>query len=453
MKHSYSTNWDRAHQVFDALIDQKRRGIHPFDHSNPPQVDENMPENLNRETQKVEHALFLWTSCYYMRGGIDSEVAFRRLTLIYERKPYLFSPAWMSTEVDLDIVNGEVSYGHELIERLKTHDVYKELSAELKGHGLGFGLEDNTRFWILNAIKLHKFWHGNPAELFHWITDYDDLVDKIANKRKFSLKSPHGFLGFQEKMVSMIAYFLAATNVVDRHTIPVPVDFHVLRMLLSTEIIVPKWKVKKEGSIFSPRLLEIAREVTEYYCHERRIEMIELCDALWLFSRAMCSWHPDNISSTPDKSHKRKQEQKLRTNRRNPVLAMTSVGRPPTEAEGDIGEKVVGLGRKSRVLHLSPMWTTAQQAVYDRSCRMCRLESVCKRAIPAAPYYLKGQVHLRDRSVPERNPMLIDLKDVPIRVIVLPWDKEATRIAAAGFLNEGFHEAAVEDHQGLLSFG
>ncbi|MES3005413.1 MAG: hypothetical protein V4664_00510 [Patescibacteria group bacterium] len=451
MKRSYTTNWPRACEVFDKLIGQLRGGEHPFDHSKAPQIDENMPANLSLakdrgEGDRKKHALFLWMSCYYMRGGIDSEVAFRRLTLIHERKPYLFDPAWIKKHVAKKIAGGQVPYSKRLVRHLKRHAVYKELSRELSAHGLGFSLHDNTRFWILNAVKMENFWHGDPRELFHWVVSYDDLVGNIANKKKFSMNAHGGFLGFQEKMVSMISYFLASTDLVDRHTIPVPVDFHVLRMLLANEIIVPHWKVKPGKSIFSPKLLEVAREVTHRYCQERRVEMIELCDALWLFSRSMCSWHPDNISKTPDKSYQRKQQQKLRMNPLR-VLELTSVGRP-TEALSP--DKEVGLGRKSRVVHTPPVWTSSQLAAYDRSCRMCKLEKTCKRAIPAAPYYLSGQVHLRNRTFPEGKPTLLDMAEVPIRVNVIPWDKEGTRKAAEWFLDEENRTAPVEDQQSSL---
>jgi hypothetical protein len=369
-----------------------------------------------------------------MRGGIDSEVALRRLTLIHEREKDLFEPEWFVNNVDERIVSGEIPSGKELVKLLMAGPAYAKLSALLSAHGLGFSLKDNTRFWILNAIKLAKYWKSNPVLLFEGVTTFDVLVERIANGKKYSLRDPNGFLGFQHKMVSMIAYFLGATKIVDLHKIPVPVDFHVLRMLVANEIIKPDWKVKKDESIFSFELLRVARKVTHDYCKEHNIDMVILCDALWLFSRAMCSWHPDNESRTPDKSDKRKEEQKLRRTRRR-IEVLTADGRPPTELGDSFADGIRGggLGRKSKVLHVPPIWNDAQLRAWDRSCGACKLECVCKGALPAAPYYLKGQLHLRRRTRPF-IPTLFTLTNVPIKIQKPDWDKETAIRTADEYL-------------------
>ncbi|MDD5318279.1 MAG: hypothetical protein PHF79_00445 [Candidatus Pacebacteria bacterium] len=431
MQYSYVIDWKRAFAVFDRLIARLRVKQHPFDHSTPPQIRQNMPDNLIFGGS--EHAVFLWTVCYYMRGGIDSKVAVQQLTLIHERKPYLFVPGYLVKKIrNLALKNGEIPYGPKLIALLTKEKVYQELRSELQAHGLGFSHEENARFWILNAIKLHKFWQSDPRRLFDQVNSFDDLVDRIANSGKFKLSSPNGFLGFQHKMVSMITYFLAETNLVDRHTIPVPVDFHVLRMLLSNEIIKPNWNMQVGDNVFSPQLLSTAREAAQSYCEQSKIDMVELCDALWLFSRAMCSWHPDNESQTPDKSEKRKEQQKLRTNRKK------QLGHKPRPEDGlALFENATkSPGRKSRVLHVAPTWGEAQLAAYDRSCRMCPVADSCKFAVPSAPYYLGGQLRLRYRSTPETDVLLFNLSEVPIKVPTSEWDKQAAKEQALQFIGK-----------------
>lgn len=443
---SYYTDTHRAEEVFDRLIEMLREDKHPFDHSEPPQVVGNMPINLDMKKERKMLALYLWASCYYMRGGIDSLVAFRRLTLIYERKKYLYDPEWFLANVDPAIVDGTIPYGPELIAKLMDGAVYKELSKELGAHGLGFSLKENTRFWILNAVKLAKFWGSDPLNLFAGVGVYDDLVANIANKKQFLLTNKQGFLGFQEKMVSMIAYFLASTNLVDLAKIPVPVDFHVLRMMISTEIIKPAWKVKMGEDIFSPALLAVARDVSFTYCVRRGIEMIELCDALWLYSRAMCSWHPDTRSRTPQKSKKRKAQQMLRTDERRKKLEESIAGdRPPDEIKVSADLETAAnmrIGRDAKIIHLKADWGNLSHVErYDRACSLCAVEHLCTKVVPAAPYYSGGIVVARPRSkLTHEGRFMFRVADMSIKIVRKPWDKEASRRLALEFLGEVIQE-------------
>lgn len=429
----YRTYPERAKIVFDRLIAHMNAGEYPFNHSIVPQIRENMPENLPEGGR--EHALYLWATCYYMRGGIDSVVAFQRLTLIYERKPYLFNPEWFEEQFGNEpFVTQQWKYGKELKRKLAEHVAYVELRTELNAHGLGFSLEENTRMWVLNAIKLKRFWKCDPRIIFAKAKTYEDLIRMIANVEGFSLHSENGFLGFQHKMVSMIAYFLGDAKLIDLSVIPVPVDFHVLRMLVSNGIIRPGWRAGGD-SIFSQELLRVARDITEDYCKKEGRDMIELCNSLWLFSRAMCSWHPDNNSETPDKSKKRKEQQKLRHKRKVEISQGSNAN-----LEDDPLKPNPGLGRRSRVVHRKPDWNDPNQIVrFHRSCGVCPVVSTCRFAIPSAPYYLSGKLSRRRRSSPKPEklePALLSVRDDKlISLAPKTWNKKGSRSLAEKFLS------------------
>ncbi len=64
-------------RVFGELVGLYNGGDFPFDQPVMvlPQDTRHLPKTL--EPGSREHALFLFHACYWMRGGIDSNVAFR----------------------------------------------------------------------------------------------------------------------------------------------------------------------------------------------------------------------------------------------------------------------------------------------------------------------------------------------------------------------------------------
>lgn len=260
-------NQDRIDEVLGALVEAYENNEYPYnlDSTRVPQDERHMPPSLERGT--VEHAMFFWNLCYYMRGGTESTTAVIYLSKLYEDRPDLFN------------CEGILDSSPEDIER------------ELKSHGLGMQ-RDNSRHWYKNAERMLELYDGDPRKIFEDTGDYEVVLKRIANKGKV------GFAGFQKKMTSMIAYYLMDEGLIKHHTYPIPVDIHVSRVMLETRMI--EFPDAPFGTdLYSDELLDQMRDIAYRYAVDNNIDWLRLCDAVWLLSQALCSDAPGNQSSEP----------------------------------------------------------------------------------------------------------------------------------------------------------
>lgn len=325
---------EQAERVFSRLLKALRGRQPPYDRAKPPQEKENLPETLSWGGRA--HAIFLFCSCYWMRGGIKSETAIRSLGKVFTEAPELFNPA------DFD------------------GNIYKEEEVQeiFCRAGLGFHVEEIVRFWLVNFRKLERFWGGDPCNLYSEVSDYEVLCDRVIHDRNKPHRedNPQGFFGFREKMVSMLTYFLADAGFVDPFVFPVPVDFHVMRVLVSNEILI------LDGERIPVEEVAVkARELTLNYCRETGTSPLELCNALWLLSSSSCNQNPANQSQ-------------------------------------EIGERV---GRGTKVSSREVEWSEALTRTYWRTCGSCPLGErgidTCQHAVPSAVYYVNGEIRIRGR--------------------------------------------------------
>ena len=163
-------NYDRATQVLSVIYENYKNKKYPFNlpRANPPQIPENMPKRL--KTGSVDHANFLFCLCYYMRGGIESDVACRRLSALYDNRQYLFDP---------------------LVARAITPDEFMPI---LKEAGLTYKGKDICRFWPENANRLHKQYNGNPVRIFEGVDSYEEACQRIIRNGD----PEKGFFGFRD---------------------------------------------------------------------------------------------------------------------------------------------------------------------------------------------------------------------------------------------------------------
>ena len=327
----------RAEEVLGTLYKLYRVKEFPFNLSDaqPPQVPENMPRLAFHNGR--EHACFLFLSCLWMRGSVKSEVAFRALSSIFDKSPWLFDP------------------------RLVAFMKVQEITDTLGAHSLGFNLSQNSHAWIENMRRIRDSWNSDPRTIFAGVTTYRGLCERVCNRKtKWKMvqrRGNHqGFWGFQKKMVSMLAYFFLDAKLIPPLTFPLPVDFHVLRVFLSHEIL--RVQGTKEDH-YSRRLEDAAREVSLRFAKKHGVDPLDMSTFVWCFSRAMCALHPGNVSTY----------------------------------EGN------RLGKRGDyIIHAKPvMWGQAQKATYLATCGQCPVQTTCKYCIPAAPYYKKGMLVLRSR--------------------------------------------------------
>jgi hypothetical protein len=322
----------RAYEVFDLLIKTLENNGFPYslDHVRTPQDPRHMPKTL--EYGSRDHAMLMLVSCYYMRGGIKSTAGFQRISQLYDSRPDLFQP--------------EVA--------AKTSRA--EFKSELRKHGLGF---TNTvpAQWIKNAERLLEKYDGDPRNIFADINTYEEAVGRIKNN-----KGKDGFVGFKEKMTSMLCYFMMSQDLVDRFDFPVPVDLHVMRVCLANEVI--KFPDTPHGvDLYSEELLATIRDLTLKYVIDKGVDPLKLSDALWLLSESMCGEQANNKTHEPLGRKNR--------NGRSTVLVPYTI---------NLNDKT-------------------QKKEYDETCRPCPLSDTCEYSVPGALYYRAGALIIRGPRV------------------------------------------------------
>lgn len=358
---SIVTRYNRAkNSLFPPLLSARAKKLPPY-HKPLVQDAHNLPQGLTLGSR--EHALYLFFLCIYMKGGINSEVAIVQLSKLYIDCPEIFMP--------------ESLHGLEVYE---IEWVIEWLGQTLSHYGLGSNVEDSKKSWVWNSVKLARFWNCDPRLLFSeaeqnadiaWQSydaakeNYDSLCRRIMRRPGMSLEKmlsqPSGFYGFQHKMVSMIIYFYVHAGIIKSIPYPVPVDFHILRVLISTGVLSIRRRSSKRWGTryweYREKFLPHAREITLRYVVEERANPQHLADVLWLLSRSWCRHHPGNKSSV-DKTRR---------------------------------------GRKRVIKDIDVVWNKQSERRYDRTCGRCPVESMCSFNIPSSYYYVKGGIALRSR--------------------------------------------------------
>ena len=359
-------NSERAEFVFDKLLARYYAKQFPYNlpgvHS--PTIPENLPKTLKRGTR--EHALYLFCLCCFMRGGIESDTATIALSRLYDRHPALFLPEndLMVTDEIAEIVGsdhplpenlllfpdfmpGPIEVAVKISDEEDEEDLLSDLMSDhLRFFRLNYNAAEIGRAWRENFARLRKLWYGDPRNLLIDVDSYEDVVARVRNDGKGG-----GFLGFQEKMVSMLMFFLGEAGFFNAFAFPIPVDFHVARIVLSTEIAVVT--NAPNGNLYKKELLDAIRALCLEYCVAHRVDPLDLCCAVWLYSRTLCRRHPGNQSIVGE-----------RNGRNTPI-------------------------------HPIPKWTAPQSAAYFRSCFSCDLKDVCRWCVPSAHYYVRGELILR----------------------------------------------------------
>jgi len=210
-------------------------------------------------------------------------------------------------------------------------------------------------------------WDGDPRKIFAGVSDYDEAIGRIQNDNRGG-----GFKGFQHKMTSMIIYYLLDDKLIgDFDNFPIPIDMHVMRVSIANEMI--KFHGVDEGvNLFRPETTAALRDLYTDYAERHGVSPIDVCDAVWLYSEALCGYQPGNITLEPN-------------------------GRDARD------------GRSTLLVPLehAPL-DDAQRKAYERTCGRCAIRSTCKWNIPGKVYYVAGELVRRGRrqDYPEIQPKL-----------------------------------------------
>jgi hypothetical protein len=204
---------------------------------------------------------------------------------------------------------------------------------------------------------------GDPRNIFDGVTTYEDSLERIKNDKKGG-----GFIGFQEKMTSMILYYMMDEELIDQFNFPIPVDLHVMRVSIANEMIT--FPNSPDGTnVFVPETLAALRKLYFDYAADRDGNALRLCDAVWLLSMSSCGKHPGNMTIEP-------------------------LGRSK---------------RTGRTTYLIPnevkIEDPVQRKAYEESCRKCPIQETCENNIPGTIYYVSGNLIIRGRRVRFPLPM------------------------------------------------
>jgi len=318
-------DYDRVEEVLTTLTTALENNQYPYnlDSVRVPQDSRHMPKNLELGTK--EHAMFLFTVCFYMRGGTKSTTAVQQLAGMYEKYPELFV-ASLAKDLDPKII--------------------KPILAE---YGLGFH-GSVPKQWVHNAKIMDELWDGNPINIYKDVDTYEPCVERIANK-----PGGRGFWGFQEKMVSMLTYYLMDEDLIPYFDFPPPVDLHLMRVSISNELVKFKGYGEHED-LYSEELLSKMRDYFYEFAVEHKINVLRLADAVWLLSQSLCGNQPGNVTLEPLGS-------KDRTGRGTFLVAQPV----------DIND-------------------SRQRTMYRKTCGGCPIESTCKFNIPGKYYIVQGRL-------------------------------------------------------------
>lgn len=327
---------EHAYPILDTLLRAYENNEPPYnlDRVRLPHDPRHMPKTLERDT--VDHAMFLFNVCYYMRGGIKSNDAVKRMASVYDDFPELFSAAYAQ------------------------HVEPGEIEKILKSHGLGFQATV-AKQWVENSARLAEQYDGDPRRIFDGVTTYEESQERIQNRKS------KGFLGFQEKMTSMIIYYLMDEGLIEPFNFPIPVDLHVMRVSIANEMIrfsdSQGQPVPYGTNLFHPETTAALRGLYLDYAEDRNVNPLRLCDAVWMLSESSCGRHPGNTTIEPLR-------RKYRNGRNTYLIPKVVDVRDP-----------------------------AQQKAYAESCAVCPVQETCEFNIPGTQYYVGGNLIIRGRRV------------------------------------------------------
>ncbi len=325
------THWKRAYQVFDALIAALRRPAYPYSIATAVYDSNTLPHTLKIGGKAESN--FSLAVCCYMKGSIQSYTAFNSLVKLHDDQPRLFDPELVARQPS----RTKALLAEELLKRRLNH------------------IEESCRQWVDNFTKLHQFWGGDTRALFA-DADYETLCKRLICQPagEFNPEYPHGFRGFREKMVSMLAFYLVRAKLVAPISMPIPIDFHAMRIIIANGLITAS-NAPDNYNFRTEKMFAAARELTQRYCRERKVDPTELCDATWFLSSIACRCHPGNKSIVPR-------------------------------------------DEDSRVITVVPKeisWTKQNIENYLNTCSQCPIEGTCRWLVPSANLYRLGKLQIR----------------------------------------------------------
>lgn len=329
----YTIDFERAVEITSLAVRhyQNRSGPYGRGWQLPEDAALDLPEAIRQDP--VQMARFWFWSCMFMRGRIKSKHAITRLARLYTQEAAAGRP---------DLLDPDVG-------RYLRPDYINQVLAKYALSRYGSG-------WVRNAELLVGQYGGNPTRIFDGLISsgnpFEAACRRLCN-RPGSVGG--GFWGFQKKMASMLIYYLEVAQLIDPFPFPPPVDFHHVRIALSTGIIDLHGHVLQTVDELEYGLLDDLRRVYLVISQESGTPTVMLAQAIWLLSSYLCTETPGN--------------------------ALTERGAYDA--------------RQTKLIYQLPDWSKASPAAinsYLRSCGTCPLEHLCQLWVPSGQWYDHGVV-------------------------------------------------------------
>lgn len=289
-----------------------------------------------------------------MRGSIQSNTAFKQLLKMREESPELFEPEQVARMQDEEIQQAITKY-------------------------IGWDKEKSPIIWKRNAERLIKYWGGDPRNLIKNLRTYEEALRRMQNKKggkktRSLDTTDEGFLGQQKKVVSLFIYFVDWEGLLQpRFVYPGAIDYHYCRAHIATGILsVELEEGEKLG--YSDKLTDPIRHVFLSYIKKTGCDPIKLADVLWLFSQIMCGESPATTTKFMPQYQRDKPGRVLEEDRPQQTLFKNG-NIPPFERTKWLNQPKI----RERIIS---------------TCGRCFMREECKYAIPARPYYSKGDILL-----------------------------------------------------------
>jgi hypothetical protein len=340
---------DRARIVFDTLVRALKEKVHPYDVALRPQ---DIVGELSSYTQ-VQQANFWFYACMYMRGPINSNFAVERLFEIFreENGEGIFDPSDIRSQRPFHIVRVMEKYNFTRM------------------------LKDVKRFWAFGSQIISQMYEGDARNIYIGITTFDELVERVTYKKETLRAEGGGFIGFQKKMAAMLTYFLYDSNLIDFDQFPPPVDFHLMRVMILTEVL--RLDDEDPSGFRYEKTSPFGFEVIEQYLKNPETEPVMLGDALWLLSGNLCSKSPRN-----------REPRSFGVFDAEKIDATALSKKKPLEAHpGLFSNSTVNL----------PIHIGEETLEMRNTCGLCPVKQFCRDDVgmPAVKYYRDGKLSLR----------------------------------------------------------
>ena len=346
MQNRFSINEKRLRWLATFLTEKWRTRAFPYDQATRPQ-DTKIGASL-RQKSELEQSLFWFYTCLYMSGGIKSNDATVSLWNVREKNPEIFNPFFFS--------ESKMEYP-ELVE-------YVEGAI---GKKLPYYLLKRKRQWVENSLRIAKVFNGDPRKIF---ASGNYFVAESLMRNDFN---GGGFLGFQEKMAGMLTYFLIQQGLIELDEYISAVDFHLLRVLISSGAIeVENPEVPfSYGQVYPVGKFALWLGALDEKGVMSPEMMTDFADALWLLSTELCSASP--INARPDLRHVVK-ERVAKNHERRGLEQL----KQPTQ---------LSLGLEDSFSRDEWLRRPKQRRRIEASCHRCPLKFQCRTGIPAQNYY------------------------------------------------------------------